>query len=144
MNTFAGFRSRWTISFLVCRGQPARDLDGVVDRFANGQWLSAAEALRERLALEQLRHDIGHGAVGQRDRSDVVHGEDVGMIQGRSRACLLFETLHALYVRGECRWQDFDRDLAGEALIAGAIDLAHAAHADLGRNLVRAEPSASR
>ena len=45
----------------------------------------------------------------------------------------------------ECEWsgQNLDGDLPLQLLISGAIDLAHAANADLGSGLIRAEAGAS-
>ena len=39
-------------------------------------------------------------------------------------------------------WQDLDRDRPIEPRVACFIDLAHAAHADLGSDLIRAEAGA--
>ena len=52
---------------------------------------------------------------------------------------LALEAREALRVRGEGRGQDLDRDLALELRVGGAVDLAHAALAELGGDLVGAE-----
>ena len=54
------------------------------------------------------------------------------------------EPRQALPVFGERRRQDLDRHLALEARVGGAVDLAHAALADLGEDLVGAEAGAGR
>ena len=54
------------------------------------------------------------------------------------------QTDEAIGVGGKGRREDFDRDIAAEARIAGAVDLAHAAGADGGQDLIRAEMGAWR
>ena len=58
---------------------------------------------------------------------------DVGVVQGRDRARLAGEALRELDVR------DFDRDVAIEARVVGAIHLAHATFADQRLDFVRTE-----
>jgi len=52
------------------------------------------------------------------------------------------EAREAAWVRRYGRGQDLDRDLALEIRVGGAIDLPHAAHADLGSDFVGAEARA--
>ena len=52
---------------------------------------------------------------------------------------LLLEAAQAIGVLRERRGQDLDRDLAPEPRILRAVDLAHAAGADLAEDLVGAE-----
>ncbi len=51
-----------------------------------------------------------------------------------------FEALEAFVVLDEGGGQNFDRDIAFELGVPGAVDLAHPAFAQLGGDLVRAEP----
>ena len=62
------------------------------------------------------------------------------MVERGDRAGLLLEAAQARPGRRQARRQDLDRDLAAEARVAGAIDLAHAARAERGEDLVGAEP----
>ena len=61
------------------------------------------------------------------------------MVQRRGRVSFLLESAEAI---GIGRGQHLDRDVAPKPRIAGAIDLAHAARADLGGNLIRPEAGA--
>jgi hypothetical protein len=101
------------------------DLDAELQNFAERQ-RAAYEAIRERLALEQL-HDQKVVSVVL---PDVVEGTDVRMVQLRDRSRLALETDAQLFVAGEFGRKDLDRDAAIEARIARAIDLAHSAGAE--------------
>ncbi len=56
------------------------------------------------------------------------------------RARLALEAHAPVFVLGQLRRQDFDRDCAIEARVAGAIDLSHAAGADRRDDFVGTEP----
>jgi hypothetical protein len=66
------------------------------------------------------------------------------MVQGREHARFAFETGEPMGIGRERRRQQLDRDLATEFGVAGAIDLAHPAAADLRDDVVRTEPVAGR
>ena len=89
----------------------------------------------ETLAPHILHHDKVDAVGG----FDLVYGDDVRMIEGRDGLCFLDEpaatTLVAYAVWGE----HFDRDIAVQAQIAGAIHLAHPPSADESEYLVRPE-----
>jgi len=51
-----------------------------------------SEARPQRLAVEQLRDNVGRAVV----EADVVDGEDVGMVEASSGACFLLEAAEAL------------------------------------------------
>jgi hypothetical protein len=61
------------------------------------------------------------------------------MIQRGDRAGFLLEATEAIGVGGKRRGQDFDGDVAAEARVPRAIDLAHASGANCGDDLVRTE-----
>ncbi len=65
------------------------------------------------------------------------------MVQRGDRPRFTLKPLARELGAGEARRQHLDGDLAVEAAVARAIDLAHTAGADGGDDLVRAEPSAS-
>src|SRR5262249_35498710 len=76
--------------------------------------------------------------------TDVVNCEDIRMIQRSCGAGLLLEALQPLLVFGEYRWQDFDRHVATEPSVAGAIDFTHPARAKGRDDFVRPEGCARR
>ena len=69
----------------------------------------------------------------------VVKRADVGMVQAGNRFGFAVESLAQLRAAGEMRGQNFDRDDAIEARIAGAVHLAHSSRTDRGENFVRTE-----
>jgi hypothetical protein len=71
--------------------------------------------------------------------TDVVDGEDVGMVQRRGGAGFLLEAAQALGVPGEGCRQNLYGDVAPETRIARAIDLAHAPGAKSAQDFIRAE-----
>ena len=87
-----------------------------------------AQAGRKSLSLQQLHHQV----VG----SHVVQCADVRMIELRDDLGFACETDRKV-LRG-----DFDRDFSTEPRVACPVDLAHAAGADRGNNLIRTEPDA--
>ena len=64
------------------------------------------------------------------------------MVQRCGRVCFLLESAEAIGIGRERGGQHLDRDVAPKSRIAGAIDLAHAARADLGGNLIHPEAGA--
>ena len=73
---------------------------------------------------------------------DPVDRRDIRMVQRREDCGLALEPGEPLGVLCELFGQHLDRDVASQARVGGAIDLAHAAHAEWGDDLVRAEASA--
>jgi hypothetical protein len=67
------------------------------------------------------------------------NAEDVRMIEGRSGARLPLEALQTLLLDRDCLGQYFDRDLAAEACVPRAVDLAHAACPESDGDFIRAE-----
>ena len=124
-------------SLLVRRREPSRDLNGIRDRFAHGHGPGRSRS-RNRLPFEQFGHDERRIAL----RADVVHRQDVGMVQRCGRVCFLLESAEAIGIGRERGGQHLDRDVAPKSRIARAIDLAHAARADLGGNLIHPEAGA--
>ncbi len=59
--------------------------------------------------------------------SEVVNGNDIGMVQGGDGMGLAFEAFAALGVSGCVFAQDFDGHIAIETRIVRAVDFAHAA-----------------
>ena len=125
---------------LVVRGGEAvGDLQGVVDHPALRK-LPRGEGRAQRLALEQLLDDVRRVVV----RADVVDGGDVGVVEDAGGLRLLLESAQPVRVLREGRRQHLDRDLAPEARILRAVDLAHPPGADLAEDFVGAELRAAR
>jgi hypothetical protein len=119
---------------LVVRGrETARDPDRVVERSCRGKG-SPPEPPPQGLAFEQLEDDVRRAFV----LANVEDHEDVGVVQGPRGLRLLREAALTIGITGSVPVQDLDRDLAGEARIAGAVDLAHPSRAERREDLVGA------
>ncbi len=110
------------------------DLQGERKAFGNGK-SSGFEALGERRTGDEL-HDQGvRGAAGL----EAVDLSDVRVVQLREQLRFALESGETLLVRSEGCGQNLDRHLALETRVGRAVDLAHAALAQLGGNFVGAE-----
>jgi len=118
----------------VSRGQGVGERDREAQRLG-GRQRPAPQPLCERLAGHELHDD----EVDSLSRLDLVNGDDVGVVEGGGGAGLLDEAGAAVRVGEAIGGQDLDRDLAAEAGVAGAVDLAHAPGAEGGEHLVRPE-----
>ena len=76
--------------------------------------------------------------------ADVVDGQDVRVIQLPGGARLLLEAMHAARIGRERLGDQLDRDVAPEAWIARAVDLAHAAGAEPADDLIRTDAGTGR
>jgi hypothetical protein len=74
-------------AFLVRRCQSMRDLNAVINRFANRDW-TALQQLAQRAAFQQLGNQIRCAFEG----SELVNGENVGMVEDCCCLRLLFES----------------------------------------------------
>jgi hypothetical protein len=112
------------------RGDLAGQLEGLVD------WqLSAGDARRQGLALGQLHDQEAPPVV----LLEAVEGGDVLVAEGCLEPGLALEAGQAIRVRGHLLRQQLERHLPAEALIAGAVHLAHAAVAEQGEHAVMAQ-----
>ena len=114
-----------------------RHRNRVLERLAPRQG-SPAQAIAQRLALEQFHHDE-RGAVV---RAQVEHAADAGMVQGAGGLRLLLEAREPGGIVRQRGGNDLDGDLAAEPGVAGAIHLSHAALPKRSDDLVRTEPGA--
>ena len=119
--TFAGFRSRCTTPFSWAAverlGERDPELDDARDR----------QSARSHVPVEALALDQLHGQEAGAAR--VLDGEqrdDAGVVERGDGARLVLEAGQAAVVLGHVRRQHLERDLAAEARIPRAIDLAHA------------------
>ena len=98
------------------------------------------ENLPQRSALDELHRDELDAVRG----TDVVDGDEVRVVQRRSRARLFLEALDPLGVRSDRRGQHLEGDVASEPCVTGAIDLAHPAGSESGDDLERSQARARR
>ena len=124
-------------ALLVGCAQPVRDLRAEVERAAQRQ-PSPRQQPVERRAVEELGNDVGEAALD----ADVEDRDDVGVVEGGRGPGLLLEPAQAVGVVGHLGGQHLDRDLAIEALVVSAVDLAHPAGPEWRDDLVRAEARA--
>ena len=89
---------------VVRRREPVRDRKRQLNRLADRD-RACIQAFPKRLALEQFRHDERRIGIG----ADVVHGQDVRVVQRRGRAGFLLESMEAI---------DVGRNAVGRTLIA--------------------------
>ena len=94
-----------------------------------------AQPLGQSFSFEKLHHQI----VGAILRANVVELADVRMVQRRNRPRLALHALFQLRRRRKMRGENFDRDRAVEARVAGAIHFSHAARAEQRLNFVWTE-----
>ena len=81
-------------------------LDGQIERLPGGQ-RRARQETSKRDAVYQLRHDVRHTVV----HADVVHGDDVRMVQYAGRLGFVGETARGF---GASLGDHFDGDVATE------------------------------
>ena len=112
-------------------GKRVGHLHGVAQEVRDAQARPSNERV-ERLPGDVLHHD----EVGVAVPTDVVNGDDAGVVQG---ACRLRLSDKALRGSGSCDFvggQDLDGDVAVQPRIARLVDDAHAAFAEPGFDLV--------
>ena len=105
-------------------GQGPRDLRAILNGLLDGE-LAAFQARRQCLTLHQLHHQV----IG----ADVVQRADVGMVQCGDGSGFAFKPVGELFLR------DFYGHLAAQARVGCAEHLTHAAVAQQGFDLVRAQ-----
>ena len=88
--------------------------------------------LRQRVARDEL-HDQEVEPVAA---VEIVNRGDVRVIQPGQRLRFASEPAPCRLVGQHARWQYFEGDVAIEVLVASAVDLAHAAFAQLGGDLI--------
>ena len=99
---------------------------------------SLGDALLERGALDELHDDRARVAA----LFEAVDVRDERMIQRREHARFALEPRQPVRIVNDRIGQDLDRDVAVEARVARAIDLAHATGAESADDLVGTEAGA--
>jgi hypothetical protein len=120
-------------------GQPLRDLYRPLQNLTLRHGAGLGEMLPECLAFQQLRDDERHAS----NAADVVHDENIGMIEGARSSGFGFEPLETAGIGSSRLGQHFDRNVAPEPRVARPLDDAHASRADAD-DLVRSQPCSRR
>ncbi len=100
--------------------QRVGDLHAVAQRLLEGQ-RPLGEAVGQRLALDQLHHEVIHAVLV----ADVVQRADMRVGQGGDRLGLALEAELQLRVLRQVRGQHFDRDRPVEPRVPGLVNLPH-------------------
>ena len=103
-----------------------REFERLADRDGPG-----IQAVPKRLAFKQFGHNEWRAGLS----ADVVHGEDIGLVERGGCAGFLLGSTEAIDVGRKCCGEDFDRGIASESRIARKLHLAHAASAEGGHDL---------
>src|SRR5688572_5793220 len=109
-----------------------RDLHDLADR----QRPAGADDIPQRAALQQLRNDERDA----RFAADVVHREDIGVVQRGGGASLAIEALQAFRRRGIVAGQYFEGDVSTQARVVRSVHFAHSARVQEGDDFIRAKP----
>ena len=129
---FAGFRSRWTMPFSCASSSASAICCAIASASSSGN----APALQPLGEVSPSTSSIARKWTAapsvERRALEAVDVGDVRVVERGEQLRLALEAGEALRVGGEGRGQDLDRDLAPELRVGGAIDLAHAAFAELG------------
>jgi hypothetical protein len=70
---------------------------------------------------------------------DVVHGQNVGMVEGSNGTCFLLEAAKTVCIGRERSGEYFAGDDAIEPRVAGAVDFAHTSSAERSQDFVWTE-----
>ena len=119
---------------LVCRFEGLGDLLRDGQRLGDGN-RALRNAIRERRPFDKLHHQRGGGACSLQ----AVYRRDARMIEGGEDLRFALKPYESLGITGDRRWQHLDSDRTLQVGVGGLVDLAHAAHADLGDDFIRAE-----
>src|SRR5262245_46308533 len=106
-------------------------------RLIEWQW-PLCDPIRQRRSFDQFQDERMRAATVL----EAVDGRDVRMIQRGEYLSLAPEANESIGISRDGVREDFQRDVAIELRVAGAVDLAHTAGADLRGDFVWAEASA--
>ena len=88
-----GLQIPMNYALVVRRGQPVRQLNPLINRFARAE-RTLIEQLTQRLAFEQFGHDVGRAVM----RAHIVSRKNIRMIQRAGSLCLLFESMQTIAI----------------------------------------------
>jgi hypothetical protein len=117
---------------LVRVAQRTRGLNQQVADLGRRQPPAPLQLLGERLAPQQLHHDVGDAG----GPADAIDRDDVGVLEPRRRPRLALEALDELGVERERERQDLERHLPLQLPLAGAEHDRHPAATELFDDLV--------
>ena len=117
----------------VRAGERITNLDRQRERFVDREPRRSMQPVRERLAFEILENQVVELPVP----ADVVDGTDVRIVQRGNHTRFVLEALPRFRIIRERAAEDLDGDRAIEPGVTRAVDLAHAARAKRGDDLVR-------
>ncbi len=110
----------------VCASQRIGNLDGALQSFTQPHPVA-----RNQLVERVTGNPLHRNEVNAVDLADVVDGDDVGMVQRRSRFRFLHEAMLAFGVGNPLRGQHFDGDKAVKVSVPRLVDNAHSSLAQL-------------
>ena len=110
-----------------------RELARDARRLARSEQTARAQPRRERLADEEIHHEVGRAVL---EGSEIADRDDRGVPDGRRRARLLEESGSEPAVGGEIAPEDLHREHAVERDVADLVDRTHAAFAERRDHLV--------
>src|SRR4029453_18565467 len=103
------------------------------------------DLIRKRRSLNELQNErVESGAYPERALLEAVNRGDIRVIQRGKELRLTFKPCDALGIGGEDVWKDFQRDVAIQFGVAGAIHLTHSAGAKRRQNFVGPQARACR
>ncbi len=115
------------------------DLDAVLDHLRHRD-RTLRDAIGKRLSLDELEDEEVDVGTVHLLAAHVMDRADVRMVERGDRFRLAFEARAERFVVREAGRENLDRDLALQARVPGPVDLAHAAGAERGDDLVGPEP----
>ena len=133
-----GFEIAMDDAALVRRVERVDELTCDRDRLVDREFPLRPHPRVERLPLDQLHHDGGE----PRPLLQAVDGRNIRVVERRQNPRFALEPCEPVLIRREQPWQNLDRDLAMQLGIARAVDLAHAACAQLREDLIGTESCA--
>ena len=122
---FSGLMSRWTMPSL-CANWSASQICGTIASACSGVSRPALLDLPQVPAIHVFHHQV----VQRARLPEIMHRDDVRMVQARQGAGFAVEPLGKARVAGRGRRQDLQRHQPVQAGLARLIDGAHAALAD--------------
>ena len=135
--TLAGFRSRWTMPASCAASRAPATSRAIASASAGSRRPCANRAASVSPSSYRER-----GNRCRYDTRDRFHVADMWVIQLRDGASLTLESNPQVGIAADVCRHNLERDIAVQACIYGFVDLAHAAGADGGDNLIAAEASA--
>jgi len=110
---------------IMGRDQALYDLEGIFDSLPNGQ-CGFRESLAQGFALQQFTNDVRRSVV----KTDVIDGDDVGMIESCRGAGLQLETAEMIGIAAGTRPDEFQSNVASQPLVPCPENLSHGSGPD--------------